>query len=194
MDQSRPHKMTGDLTIIADQLSALADGLRSSTDDSVLVSPPQVMEKERETFLLAAKRTYANRRRRENILGNSHLLGEPAWDILLDLYIARGESHEVSVSSACIGSASPATTGLRWLGVLQKAGLVERVDDPEDQRRVLVRLSSLGVEQMERYFAAVGGIEPSAIYSGTQQSAVQQGRSAQELEASPDHLPNFRLT
>ena len=42
---------------------------------------------------------------------NDELFGEPAWDILLDLYIANVENKPVSVSSACIGSAAPPTTG-----------------------------------------------------------------------------------
>ena len=50
------------------------------------------------------------------------------------------------------GSEEELMDGLRWLGVLQSAGLVEREHDPRDQRRVLVRLSQHGIEQMETYF------------------------------------------
>lgn len=77
---------------------------------------------------------------------------EPAWDILLDLFIAQGEGKTVSVSSACIGSASPPTTGLRWLGVLADEGLIVRENDPADHRRVLVRLTPAGTAAMERFF------------------------------------------
>lgn len=169
----RPNQFpdVSDLTAIADQLAALADGLRSSPDgyDGISISPTSAIEavggighnqppseySKGETYLVIAKRTYANRRKRDTILGNPSLLGEPAWDILLDLYIAQVESQEVSVSSACIGSASPPTTGLRWLGVLQQEGLIMRISDPSDQRRVLVKLSPVGIECMERYFDQV---------------------------------------
>ncbi|MEQ5786722.1 winged helix-turn-helix transcriptional regulator [Erythrobacter sp. NFXS35] len=97
---------------------------------------------------------YSLRRKRAAIFGNPELFGEPAWDILLDLFIAHGEDKPVSVSSACIGSAAPATTGLRWLGVLAEEGLIVRENDAQDNRRVLVRLTRAGVTAMERFFDA----------------------------------------
>ena len=103
-----------------------------------------------------AREAYAVRRRRNAIFGNAEIFGEPAWDILLDLYIAHVENKPVSVSSACIGSAAPPTTGLRWLGVLTEEGLILREHDPEDQRRVLVRLSDRGLAAMDQYFASAG--------------------------------------
>jgi len=102
-----------------------------------------------------AREIYAARRQRSTIFGNPELFGEPAWDILLDLYIAYVEDKPVSVSSACIGSAAPPTTGLRWLGVLAEQDLILREHDPEDQRRVLVRLTELGLASMDEYFASV---------------------------------------
>lgn len=105
-----------------------------------------------------ARKAYSLRRKRAAIFGNAELFGEPAWDILLDLYIAHAEGKPVSVSSACIGSAAPATTGLRWLGVLAEEDLVVRENDPEDNRRVLVRLSAKSIAAMERFFDAVGSL------------------------------------
>ena len=60
---------------------------------------------------------YRARRDRDVMFdGHGRLFGEPAWDILLDLYIAYHEKSAVSVSSVCIAAAVPATTGLRHLG------------------------------------------------------------------------------
>ncbi|WP_066528250.1 hypothetical protein [Erythrobacter sp. CCH5-A1] len=105
--------------------------------------------------LALARKAYALRRKRASLFGNPDLFGEPAWDILLDLYIAAGEGKNVSVSSACIGSAAPATTGLRWLGVLADEGLILRENDAEDHRRVLVRLTPSGLAAMDKFFDAV---------------------------------------
>ena len=44
-----------------------------------------------------ARKIYEDRRSRPSIFGNEELFGEPAWDILLDLYIAHVEgkvSHD----------------------------------------------------------------------------------------------------
>lgn len=111
----------------------------------------------RQAFAEMARIAYAKRRKRTTIFGDPELFGEPAWDILLDLYIAQVEEKSVSVSSACIGSASPPTTGLRWLGVLADQGLLEREHDPQDQRRVLVRLTEKALDMMDDYFAGSAG-------------------------------------
>ena len=111
----------------------------------------------RQAFAEMARAAYAKRRKRTTIFGDPELFGEPAWDILLDLYIAQVEEKSVSVSSACIGSASPPTTGLRWLGVLADQGLLEREHDPQDQRRVLVRLTEKALDMMDDYFAGSAG-------------------------------------
>ncbi len=120
--------------------------------DPSINNDPDASAKRRERYLAFARARYDARRKRNSAFEGIELFGEPAWDILLDLYIAYAGGKRVSVSSACIGSAAPPTTGLRWLGVLQAAGLVEREHDPRDQRRVLVHLSDRGVEKMETYF------------------------------------------
>ncbi|MBV7267139.1 hypothetical protein [Erythrobacter ani] len=99
-----------------------------------------------------ARSIYEVRRKRESIFENTDLFGEPAWDILLDLYAAHASGKTVSVSSACIGSAAPPTTGLRWLGILADQNLIIREHDPNDQRRVYVRLSNAALMKMNAYF------------------------------------------
>lgn len=137
---------------IADQLAQLARALRATghPDGPALAQAPS-LGLSKGDYLAIAERRYQERRRRTALFGNPDLFGEPAWDILLDLYIAYARGLPVSVSSACIGSAVPATTGLRWLGILQEEGLVVRGHDPNDQRRIHVRLSNEGVRRMEHF-------------------------------------------
>lgn len=101
-----------------------------------------------------ARQTYEDRRRRTKIFRSEELFGEPAWDILLDLFIAAKERRRVSVTSACIGSAVPSTTALRWIAILEKQGLLVREADPGDARRVYVKLSARGYAAMLEYFAS----------------------------------------
>lgn len=136
----------------------LAPAYRLSTHETALLGASQASTRlQREVYGEFARQAYATRRRRAVIFKNSELFGEPAWDILLDLYIAHVEDKPVSVSSACIGSAAPPTTGLRWLGVLSDQGLILREHDPEDQRRILVRLTEKGLAAMDEYFASAVG-------------------------------------
>lgn len=149
---------------LADELMAVASRLRCVATaappalGSVTTRPSRNVRPSPGSLALA-RMIYALRRKRATIFGNADLFSEPAWDILLDLFIAQGEGKDVSVSSACIGSAAPPTTGLRWLGVLTDEGLVLRENDAEDNRRVLVRLTPAGLAAMERFFeAAEAGI------------------------------------
>ncbi|HWT31290.1 MAG TPA: hypothetical protein VN240_09735 [Propylenella sp.] len=72
-----------------------------------------------------ARRLYGERRQRDRYFGID-LFGEPAWDILLDLYISRCEGRTVSTKRACIGAATTASTAIRWLRRLEEAKLVRR--------------------------------------------------------------------
>src|SRR3546814_1454123 len=65
---------------------------------------------------------------------DSELFGEPAWDMLLDLYAAALEGRRLSVSSSCLAAGVPPTTALRWQRLLVERELVERVPDLEDNK------------------------------------------------------------
>jgi len=84
------------------------------------------------------------------------LFADPAWDILLDLAVARAEQARVSVTSLCIASGVPPTTALRWIGQMTDAGLLERVKDDSDRRRVFIALTDGAAQAVARYFEEVG--------------------------------------
>ena len=94
------------------------------------------------------------RRFREELFG-AGLFADPAWDILLDLTAARVEGRSVAVSSLCIAAAVPATTALRWIKQLTDSGLLNRVSDPVDGRRVFIELTDYAATAMTAYFAAL---------------------------------------
>jgi DNA-binding MarR family transcriptional regulator len=94
-----------------------------------------------------AVQLYRARRLRDSLLSGV-LFAEPAWDILLDLYVAHHEGRDVSVSSACLAACVPPTTGLRWLGVLEQQGLIAREASPSDSRRVHVKLTAGAIDRM----------------------------------------------
>lgn len=112
------------------------------------------VEIEAETFRLA-KSLYALRRRRDSAVRVKGLFGEPAWDILLDLYIARLSRAELQVSSVCIEAGVPSTTILRWIARLESEGLVYRAADKVDARRRYVRLTDKGHETMLEVLRAI---------------------------------------
>jgi hypothetical protein len=100
-----------------------------------------------------SRTVYLERRRRNRVFEDHELFGEPAWDILLDLFTAAKERKRVSVTSACIAADVPTSTALRWLTVLEQKGLVIRESDSSDARRIFVRLSAEGYAKMVGFFA-----------------------------------------
>jgi hypothetical protein len=91
---------------------------------------------------------YRARRVRDQYF-ESELFADPAWDMMLDLMIARLERRPVSVSSLCIAAAVPPTTALRWIKTLTDAGVFVRTPDPSDGRRIYMTLSDESAERVE---------------------------------------------
>lgn len=93
---------------------------------------------------------YKSRARRAKFI-DTDLLGEPVWDIMLDLFINTLEGHSVSVTSACIASGAPATSGLRYLDLLQRTGFIERLPAKHDKRVKYIALTRQGYLAMANY-------------------------------------------
>lgn len=92
---------------------------------------------------------HANTVKRVSFAKGADLFADPAWEILVDLYIQAAHGRPVSVSSACLASGVPPTTGLRWLNRLCQEGLVERNGDANDARRIQVTLTHEAVARIE---------------------------------------------
>ena len=139
-----------ELLMLAAELEQ-AESARSDDPGMIGFAPAE----DERRWLRDARRTYRHRRSRALFFEES-LFGEPAWDLLLDLFIAAKERKRVPVTSACIGAAVPTTTALRWLAILEERGLVVREADPTDARRIFVRLTAEAYAKMVAYFARAG--------------------------------------
>jgi len=106
--------------------------------------------------LRVAKQLYEARRRRDAAASIKGLFGEPSWDILLDLFIARKIGIALQVSSVCAGAGLPSTTILRWIARLEREGLIVRTADQDDARRRFVSLTSKGLKLTTALLDAVG--------------------------------------
>lgn len=95
-----------------------------------------------------AQKLYLSRREMMNRSGSPELFHEPAWDILLDLFIAQARDKHISVTDAALAGQVPTTTALRWVWSLEKTGLVKRQPDASDKRRSFVMLTHTGLTFM----------------------------------------------
>jgi hypothetical protein len=96
-----------------------------------------------------ARRHYRLRRLRDREFGPT-LFGEPAWDLLLDLYIAASDPRLVSVMSASIAASVSMQDTSRWLTLLEEHGLVDRLHSGPEMSRTTVTLSQRAFDQMTR--------------------------------------------
>jgi hypothetical protein len=74
---------------------------------------------------------------------------DPAWDIMLDLFIATRRGHSLTVSDVGLASRVPHTTALRWVEYLIDQGALESEPDVHDKRRRLIRLTPDYLARME---------------------------------------------
>ena len=73
----------------------------------------------------------------------------PAWDMLLDLYIAYHEGRETHISSLCLAANIPLSTAHRKVGEMVEDGILQR---GVGGGRVSVDLTSEYVEKLDRLF------------------------------------------
>lgn len=110
--------------------------------------PPSADEQARQ--LTWAKDTVRARRERDFLFGKG-LFSEAAWEILLELFIARLEQRDTPVKTACLASTVPQTTALRYIAHLVERGLVVRRPHPQDSRCTYLDLSEEGYASMSEY-------------------------------------------
>ncbi|NLR72564.1 winged helix-turn-helix transcriptional regulator [Novosphingobium sp. ERN07] len=135
----------------------LLDMLRSDT-----VKPAYERTPSAEQLIAMAKAKISARRRRQELFPGIQV-ADPAWDLLLELYVNSVEGRQISVTGLGLGANVPGATVLRWLSLFQEAGLIVREPDSLDRRRIWVRLTALGVDRVAKGIAA-SEIPPSAIY------------------------------
>ena len=122
---------------------------------------------DRQYILSKAIESYRERRRRERIFPLD-LFGEPAWDILLDLFSAHLQNKRISVTSVCIAANVAPTTALRWISELEENKLIERFDSDTDRRVKWVKLTSSASAMMFEYFKVIeiDKVQPSFDLEG----------------------------
>ena len=109
------------------------------------------------SLLRIATRIHALREARFSMF-DCRMFGEPAWDILLALYISRGRGFSLKITEVCAESKSPQTTALRWLEYLEREGLVVRRKNPAKTNSDLAEITEKAAIALNRFLAGAGAI------------------------------------
>jgi DNA-binding MarR family transcriptional regulator len=130
--------------------------LLTEASDAVVVETsftpgPSVIS--RATLLDAAQQELERRRRRNKVLPEE-MFGEPAWEILLQLYVEQ-QGTRLNIARLTSYLNLSASTVLRWLNYLHDKQLLRREIHPNDQRSVFVELTTGAVEVIDSYFSEV---------------------------------------
>lgn len=128
------------LFAIEAEKKAIDSGLRGSDATSVTVN----------TAVNKAIDLIEITKRRSRLVSAANLFADPAWFILLDLFVRQHQGLKTSVSSACHASFSPVTTALRHIALLTERNIIQRQYDPVDQRRVYLELTDETNDEIQR--------------------------------------------
>jgi len=139
-------------TLQTDKLFALGILVKEILLENDLVLESRRESETYQTFLCEARMEVARRRGRRSIFEISDIFADPAWDILLELFIADATNSKLSVTAVGLESGVAMATVIRWISILENHGLVRRTADLSDKRRIWVSMSNKGRNIMRRYF------------------------------------------
>jgi hypothetical protein len=141
----------------------LADALDPGPDNPWEKLEPEASENYDDIQLaIIAKSVYMLRRRRKAHFPED-IFAEPAWDLLLDLFVDTVAGKRVSTKSMCAAADVPSSTALRWISILEGKGLVRRFTPPHDQRLTAVQMTSDGYGAMRKCLSDWMMASPEAI-------------------------------
>lgn len=92
--------------------------------------------------------------RRQRLFGDAgRLFADPAWHMLLDLFVNGATDARMPVSSGAIAARVPTSTAMRYIALLERRSLVVRRANPDDRRSALLSLTPTGADLIRRVLA-----------------------------------------
>jgi hypothetical protein len=141
--------MTTSVRDLTAKLSSIAD------DFATRLEGTELTDAERAPESVAMARSLLKQRQLRHRFLPTEIFHEPAWDMLLALFVAEHDGRTMNVKTLVSSAEAPVTTSQRWIDHLARIGLIDRVTDFVDRRRIEVTLSDAGRQALERYLAAV---------------------------------------
>jgi len=101
------------------------------------------------------------------------LFSNPAWDILLNLYVAAAEGRALDVLDCCSTSAVPQGVALYWLSYLKQEEMIVEIPAAARPRQTLISLSDQAQTAISAYLGSLIclGLGPNALMPVTPSAA-----------------------
>jgi DNA-binding MarR family transcriptional regulator len=126
---------------------------------TLLVGEGVVEERQRtRTQVELAEKLLADRRRRAEIF-NPAMFGEPAWELLLTLFVMDRQGSRLTIGRLAQVAGTKLTTALRWLDYLEDQMFVRRERHPTDARTAFIELTDKARDALDLYLSGT----PAAI-------------------------------
>ncbi|WP_447766144.1 JAB domain-containing protein [Sphingopyxis panaciterrae] len=127
----------------------------SASASFTLRSPSSRSPEDKTGDVLENAETLVHRRLlRQQLIGSPELFGDPAWEMLVDLFIHECKGKDLSITSLCVAVSIPMSSALRLAQKLCDAGILRRVPDPIDGRRSIIKLEPAIAHRLRAYFEA----------------------------------------
>ena len=136
-------------------LWVMIDALRAMSSQVALVineiEPDAIPDEKHEKDLRRLARAIHRARSLRAEFFPTRYFSEAGWNILLDLFDAEEAGERVPISAACMASDCPPSTAMRWINFLHEDGLIDRVADSDDKRRIYLELTNKARQAMVDY-------------------------------------------
>jgi DNA-binding MarR family transcriptional regulator len=140
-----------DILAVSELLGQLVNRSQPQVGEAAAAGPQQTTDTDSQRIALA-KAIRRARLRRTNYVSKA-MLGEPAWDMLLALYVNDRDGPRLSVGRLATLSGAPMTTALRWIDYLAKERLICRHAHPTDRRSEIIELTDRARSALEQYLS-----------------------------------------
>lgn len=137
------------------EAGGIDDRLRRIRDELALVQ--SMVRNENEARIAPADIGRVVRSAREGIgqFFESSLFADPAFDMLLFVFLEEEAGRPVETSACYRASGVPRTTAVRWINMLVSLGMFESAPHPTDRRLALLSLSEPTREGMRQWLTAL---------------------------------------
>jgi len=129
----------------------LGDRQKAAAFDDLRQQPRLVQDAQRFELIKRARQELQDRRRRDDIFPLP-MFREPAWEMLLLLYL---EDRRFTIASLASASRAKPTTALRWIDHLIADQLIVRTGHPTDARAAHISISDKGRQALDLYFSGM---------------------------------------